>query len=98
MKAGTVVTCPDCDAEQLVTTVDLEPGQRLSEAGFKSLGFDVHNSQRAGCHRCGALWYRKHPKTGRSQIHTQLDKWLALGEPTKNETQIIKLPAPKIIH
>lgn len=98
MKAGTIITCPknECGAEQLITTVDVPPGGRLSEAGFESLGFDLKNSLTTRCYKCGAHWYRKHPKSGRKQIHTKLDHWVALGERPKNEAKII-LPPSKII-
>jgi hypothetical protein len=89
MKAGTIITCPECEVEQMKTTKDIPPGSKMSEAGFESLGFDLEHSLRAACYKCGSLWYRKSPKTGRSQIHTQLDKWVPLGEPTENEKKII---------
>lgn len=92
MKAGTIITCPNdsCGTEQLLTTKDVPPGGRLSEAGFESLGFDLVNSQSTRCYKCGEYWYRKHPKTGRAQIHTLIDKWIPLGEPVKSEKTYFK--------
>ena len=98
MKAGTIITCPNdaCGAEQLKTTKDVPSGGRLSEAGFESLGFNLETAMNTNCYKCGATWYRKHPKTGRGQIHTKDNLWTQLGG-SKHEKIIIH-PSTKLIH
>lgn len=98
MKAGTIITCPsdDCGAEQLKTTKDVPAGGRLKEAAFESLGFDLAKAFSTRCYKCGAYWYRKHPKTGVSQIHTKEDKWVQLGKVKKST--IITTPTTNSFH
>lgn len=77
MKAGTVVSCPDCGAEQMKSTKDLLPGSQMREAEWESLGFDL-NGERGGCHECGTKFIRTHPKTGKTQLHTKDELWVSL--------------------
>ena len=79
MIEGTVISCPSCGSGQLITTRELLPGEKMMDANFESLGFDMENSMRAGCFKCAELWYRKHPKTKRSQIHTEENGWIPIG-------------------
>lgn len=98
MKAGTIVTCPSdtCGAEQLKTTKDVLPEGQMRDAGFESLGFDLDGATTTKCWKCGTYWYRKHPKTGVSQIHTKEEKWVQLGKVKKYI--IIPSPSSNNIH
>lgn len=80
LKSGTIISCPDCGTEQLKTTKELLPGAQLKEAEFESLGYDMEMAYAMGCHKCGRLWYRRHPKTGASQIHTKDNAWVSLSK------------------
>lgn len=79
MKAGTIITCPECARALLKTTKDLAPGDQMKDAGFESLGFDMTN-QRSGCPDCGTRFVRQHPKTGKTQLHTEKDGWIPLSK------------------
>ncbi len=52
----------------------------MKEAEFESLGYDLEHAIRMSCGECGELWSRKHPKTGATQIHTELDGWVSLSK------------------
>lgn len=77
MKAGAVITCPECLTPQLKSTRDVLPGGQIKDACFESLGFDM-TGLRMGCFSCGTNWSRSHPKTGKTQIHTEQDGWISL--------------------
>lgn len=89
LKAGTILNCPECGADQLKTTKDVLPGTPIKDAGFESLGFDMNNLS-ALCHSCGTAWSRKHPKTKETQIHTKDGGWVSLVKTanTPSQTQI----------
>lgn len=86
LDAGTIITCPNCETEQVKTTKDIGPGQQLKDAEFESMG---HNMADINCFMCHTPWYRTNPTTKRKQIHTKDMKWVALGEPTKYEKKLI---------
>lgn len=86
---GTIITCPKCGVPQLKTTVEIGPGQQLKDAQFESLG---HGMLDVNCYKCHTEWFRLSPKTGRKQIHTELDAWVPIGEPTKHEKPLIIIP------
>lgn len=86
LKAGTVITCPECETQQIKSTKDLQDGSQMKDAGWVSLGFDL-KSQRAGCYRCSTKFVRQHPLSKRTQIHTSDNGWISLSkkEPPKSE-------------
>ncbi len=77
MKAGTVITCPDCGLPQIKSTKDLPPGGKMKDACWESVGWDMEGI-RMGCYSCGSLWSRIHPKTGKTQIHVEGESWTPL--------------------
>lgn len=77
LKAGTVISCPYCKADQVKTTKDLLPGSQMKDAGFESMGFDMDKGN-AGCYECGTEFVRKHPKTKETQLHTKDEGWISL--------------------
>lgn len=86
LEAGTVITCPNCQTEQIKTTKEIGPGQKLLDAGFESLGHDMND---VNCYMCHTPWYRKNGITQRMQIHTKDNAWVGLGEPTRYEKKLI---------
>lgn len=82
MKAGTTICCPDCKAPQIKSTKELKPGGKMSDAEWISVGWDME-SLRMGCAQCGALWSRKHPKTGKTQLYID-DEWVPLDKTFQN--------------
>lgn len=79
MKAGSVITCPSCGAKLLRTTKDLLPGQQMKDAGFESLGYNLQ-SEGARCNECMTKFVRQHPRTNKTQIHTEIDGWVSLSK------------------
>lgn len=83
----TVVVCPDCHAPQIISTKEIGPGNKLGDAKWESLGFDMHDAIRMACNLCGTLWSRLHPKTRDTQIYTEKDGWVSL---SKNKDTVTK--------
>ncbi len=81
MKAGTVVMCPDCKAPQIKSTIDLKPGDKMGDAGWISMGWDMEG-MRMGCYACGSLWSRKHPLTKQTQLYID-GEWVPLDKDFK---------------
>jgi hypothetical protein len=79
LKAGEVVSCPECKVEQFKFIEDVLPGTQIKDAKMESLGFDLA-SQRAGCFECGSLFVRKEPETGFTQVHTKDHLWVRLAK------------------
>lgn len=77
MKSGTIVTCPVCEEHQIKSTKDLFPGAQMKDAAWESCGYDMEHASRMGCKVCGSEWFREHPKTGHSQIHTKDNGWVS---------------------
>lgn len=92
MKAGTVITCPKCEAAQIKSTKDVLPGGQTRDAEFVSMGYDMKLGN--GCYKCGTPFIRKHPKFKFTQLHTETEGWKAL---TKVKPQPKQHPKPKLI-
>lgn len=87
MKAGTIISCPDCGLPQIQSTKDILPGKKMQNGAWISVGWDM-DGMRMGCYACGALWSRKHPRTGKTQLYINgewvpLDKYFQNGEKRK---------------
>lgn len=87
MKAGTKIICPDCGAPQIESTIAIDGGSQLKDAGWKSIGYDMENSLNANCYKCGNLWYRVKPSTGENQLFTAGDGWITLAKKRIEEVQ-----------
>lgn len=79
IKKDAIVSCPECDEPQMQAGADIGEGAQLKEAKWETLGFDF-KSLTCSCHKCGALWYKKHPDFDYSQIHIKEKGWTVLSK------------------
>ena len=78
-KEGTIISCPKCGAHQLKSTLELKPNSQMRDAAWESLGYDMKN-QSMQCHQCWEPWHKKHPISGRTQIHIEGEGWISLSK------------------
>lgn len=101
---GTTITCPLCKRPQAKTTKQIEPGGKLLDGEWVSMGFDIKAMKPMNCHWCFTPFERAHPKSGTRQIHLKDEGWVPLSRlapkkesPTQSKDAHLILPDKKLI-
>lgn len=75
LKAGTTITCPECETPQLKSTKDILAGGQMKDANWETFGYDM-TAQFMNCYKCGHLWARRNAATQAPQVHTLEHGWI----------------------